>query len=52
MQTGESSEPQRTVEIEAYWGREMDERVRQIDAGEVELLDGEVVMREMRAIGR
>jgi hypothetical protein len=41
-----------TEMIERSWVREADERVRQIDAGEVELLDGEEVMREMRAICR
>lgn len=39
-------------EIERSWAREAGERVRQIDAGEVELLDGEDVMREMRSICR
>ena len=38
--------------IERGWVLEADERVRQIDAGEVELLDGDDVMREMRAICR
>jgi hypothetical protein len=39
-------------EIESSWTCEAEERVRQIDVGEVELLDGEDVMREMRSICR
>ena len=38
--------------IEQNWAREADERLRQIDAGEVEMLDGEDVLREMRALCR
>ncbi len=38
--------------IERSWACEADERVRQIDTEEVDLLDGEDVMREMRAICR
>ncbi|MBK9259357.1 MAG: addiction module protein [Polyangiaceae bacterium] len=39
-----------TEEIERSWAREAGERTRQIDAGEVELLDGDDVMRELRAM--
>jgi Putative addiction module component len=39
-------------ELERSWACEADERVRQIDANEVDLLDGEDVLREMRAICR
>lgn len=39
-------------EIERSWAREAEQRVRQIDTGVVELLDGEEVMREMRSICR
>jgi len=35
--------------IEQSWIEEANERCRQIDAGEVELLDGAEVMRELRA---
>ncbi|MRG96079.1 addiction module protein [Polyangium spumosum] len=35
--------------IKQTWAKIAEERCRQIDAGEVELLDGEDVLRELRA---
>jgi hypothetical protein len=35
-------------EIERLWAEEAERRVEQIDRGEVELLDGEEVFRELR----
>ncbi|MDC0744307.1 addiction module protein [Polyangium mundeleinium] len=35
--------------IERTWAKIAEERCRQIDAGEVELLDGDEVLRELRA---
>ena len=36
-------------EIEAAWAEEAERRLREIDEGKVELLDGEVVMERLRA---
>lgn len=41
-----------TQDVELAWAHEANERTRQIDTGEVELLDGDDVMREMRALCR
>lgn len=37
-------------DVEAAWSNEIAGRLRQIDQGEVELLDGETVMKEMQDI--
>lgn len=37
-------------EFEAAWGAEIERRVREIDAGEVELIPGEQVRAELRAL--
>lgn len=39
-------------EIEAAWAEEIERRVRQVDSGEVQLLDGEEVMAELRTLLR
>lgn len=39
-------------EIEAAWGDEIERRVREIDAGEVELIPGEQVTAELRSLLR
>lgn len=39
-------------DFERSWAREADERVRQVEENSVELLDGDDVLREMRAICR
>ncbi len=36
--------------VEDAWGKEIAERLRQIDSGEAELIDGETVMNELREI--
>jgi hypothetical protein len=36
-------------EWEAAWGPELERRVREIDEGKVELIDGDRVMAELRA---
>jgi hypothetical protein len=38
--------------IEQSWMKEADERCRQLDAGEAELLDGAEVLRELRTRSR
>ncbi len=48
----ESLNSSESDEIEQSWAREADERLRQIDEGEVDMLDGEDVLREMRALCR
>lgn len=48
----EPSHPEQLANIERSWTEEANRRVRQIDQGEIELLDGEDVMREMRALCR
>lgn len=45
----ESLEQPENGAIEQSWIEEADERCRQIDAGEVELLDGVEVLHELRA---
>ena len=40
--------PQLSPEVRASWTRELRQRIDEIDRGEVELLDGPEVMREMR----
>lgn len=37
-------------EFEAAWGAEIERRVREIDTGEVELIPGEQVRAELRAL--
>ena len=37
-------------EIESAWGEEAERRVREIDAGEVELIPGDQVMDEIRSL--
>jgi putative addiction module component (TIGR02574 family) len=37
-------------EIEAAWGEEIERRVQEIDSGQVELIPGEQVMAELRAL--
>ncbi len=37
-------------EIEAAWGEEIEHRVEEIDSGTVELIAGEQVMAELRAL--
>ncbi|HRI71471.1 MAG TPA: addiction module protein [Polyangium sp.] len=44
--------PERDDELERRWAGEADERVRQIEANEVVLLDGDDVLREIRTICR
>ena len=44
----ESLDQPESEAIEQSWVEEADERCRQIDAGEVELLDGTEVLRELR----
>lgn len=46
----EAAEPGIDPEVELAWETEIERRVREIDSGEVELIDGEVVMAEMRAL--
>src|SRR2546421_10377936 len=36
-------------EIDAAWAEEAERRMREIDEGKVETIDGEVVMKELRA---
>lgn len=36
-------------EIDAAWAKEAERRMRQIDEGKVELIDGELVMEKLRA---
>ena len=36
-------------EIDAAWAEEAERRMREIDEGKVELIDGELVMRELRS---
>ena len=36
-------------EIDAAWAEEAERRMREIDEGKVELIDGELVMEELRA---
>jgi putative addiction module component (TIGR02574 family) len=36
-------------EIDAAWAEEIERRIREIDEGKVETIDGEVVMRELRS---
>ena len=36
-------------EIDAAWAEEAERRMREIDGGKVELIDGESVMKELRA---
>ncbi len=36
-------------EIEAAWAAEIEKRIREIDEGKVEMIDGELVMQELRA---
>lgn len=40
----------RDSEHEAAWGAEIERRVREIESGEAELIDHEVVMREVREL--
>jgi putative addiction module component (TIGR02574 family) len=35
--------------IDALWGEEAERRLREIDEGKVETIDGEVVMQELRS---
>jgi len=44
----DSLSPSESEAIEESWAKEADERCRQIDAGEVELIDGADVLRELR----
>jgi putative addiction module component (TIGR02574 family) len=43
----QSLEPEPTPEVAAAWDREIERRVREIDAGRVELVDWEVVRAEL-----
>jgi putative addiction module component (TIGR02574 family) len=43
----DSLEPER-AEVDAAWGIEAERRVNQLDSGEVQLLDGEEVMANLR----
>lgn len=45
----ESLEPKPTPEVKAAWSREIERRVREIDAGAVELTDWEDVRAELFA---
>ena len=45
----ESLEPRPTPEVKAAWSREIERRVREIDAGSVELIDWEEVRAELFA---
>lgn len=40
----------RDSEHEAAWGAEIERRVREIESGEAELIDHDVVMREVREL--
>jgi putative addiction module component (TIGR02574 family) len=45
----ESLEPAPTSEVKAAWSREIERRVREIDAGAVELIDWEDIRAELFA---
>jgi putative addiction module component (TIGR02574 family) len=45
----ESLDPRPTPEVKAAWSREIERRVREVDAGSVELLDWEDVRAELFA---
>lgn len=45
----ESLNPPNQKEIDAAWAEEVERRVREIDEGKVETIDGELVMRELRS---
>jgi putative addiction module component (TIGR02574 family) len=45
----ESLDPRPTPEVKAAWSREIERRVREIDAGTVELLDWQDVRAELLA---
>ena len=45
----ESLEPKPTPEVKAAWSREIERRVREIDAGSVELIDWEDIRAELFA---
>ena len=45
----ESLDPKPTPEVKAAWSREIEHRVREIDAGSVELVDWEEVRAELFA---
>jgi hypothetical protein len=38
--------------IDALWGEEAERRLREIDEGEVEMIDGELVMQRLRSRSR
>ena len=45
----ESLNPPNQKEIDAAWAEEIERRIRDIDEGEVETIDGELVMQELRS---
>ena len=45
----ESLDPRPTPEVKAAWSRDIERRLREVDAGSVELLDWEAVRAELSA---
>lgn len=45
----ESLDPPNQKQIDAAWGEEIERRIREIDEGKVETIDGELVMERLRA---
>lgn len=45
----ESLDPPNQKQIDAAWAEEVERRIREIDEGKVETIDGELVMQELRS---
>lgn len=45
----ESLTPPNQKEIDAAWAEEIEKRIREIDEGKVETIDGELVMQKLRS---
>ena len=45
----ESLTPPNQKEIDAAWADEVERRIREIDEGKVEMIDGELVMQKLRS---
>lgn len=52
LEPGSIGQTAEIADLERSWAEEANRRVRQIDEGEIQLLDGDDVMREMRALCR